>query len=98
MNFADSTTYAMVRALNVILSNATDEEVEPYVKVHAYPRVRFKLLTATDTLGRNVFYGRITDLSDPTLQRAAEILLDRVLNTEVVAAYERLLPALRVQL
>lgn len=85
MNFADSTTYAMVRALNVILSNATDEEVEPYVKVHAYPRVRFKLLTATDTLGRNVFYGRITDLSDPTLQRAAEILLDRVLNTEVVA-------------
>jgi len=85
MDFAETVTYDMVRALNVILSNATDDEVAPYVKVHAYPRVRFKLLTATDTLGRNVFYGRITDLSDPTLQRAAELLLDRVLNTEIVA-------------
>jgi len=85
MDFAEQTTYDMVRQLNVILSNATNEEVEPYVKYNAYPRVRFKLLTATDTLGRNVFYGRITDLSDPTLQRAAEILLDRVLNTEIVA-------------
>jgi hypothetical protein len=84
MEFTDATTISMVRNLNVILSNVGDDSVLPYITNHAFPRVKFRLLTATDTLGRNVFYGKITDLSNPGVQRAAEILLEQVLAVDVV--------------
>lgn len=84
MNFDDTTTFQMVKSLNVILGNVGDDTIRTYVVDHAFPRVKFRLLTATDTIGRNVFYGRVTDLADPTVQRAAEILLDQVLSTEVI--------------
>lgn len=84
MDFLDSTTYDMVRQLNVVIAGATDDEVRPFIQVHALPRVKFRMLTATDTLGRNVFYGRISDLSQPEVQRAAELLLEQVLAVDVV--------------
>lgn len=84
MDYTDARTLQMVRDLNVFLANASDDEVKPYVQFHAFPRVRFKMLTATDTLGRHVFYGRITDLTNPDLQKAAEILLDQVLANDIV--------------
>jgi hypothetical protein len=84
VNFLDSETLNMVKDLNVVLSGFTVEEVKPYVQYHALPRVKFKLLTATDTLGRQVFYGRITDLSDPEIQKAAELLLEQVLSVDIV--------------
>jgi hypothetical protein len=84
MEFTDATTISMVKNLNVILSNVGDDSVLPYITNHAFPRVKFRLLTATDTLGRNVFYGKITDLSNPGVQRAAEILLEQVLSVDVV--------------
>ncbi len=95
MQFTDATTIQMVRDLNTILSNATDDEITPFIKTHALPRVRFRLLTATDTLGRNIFYGRLTDLANPNIQRAAELLLDKVLGNEIVrGGLQRIVAAL----
>lgn len=84
MDFLDAVSYQMVRDLNVLLANATDDEIRPFIQYHAVPRVRYRMLTATDTLGRQVFYGRITDLSQPEVQRAAELLLDQVLAVDII--------------
>lgn len=84
--FVDDDTAQMVRDLNVILDRADADEIKQVIRTHAVPRIRYILLTSTDTLGRNVFYGRPTDMGNPEVQRSAEILLDQVLANHTVQA------------
>jgi hypothetical protein len=76
----------MVRALNSLISGASDESVQNALELHAVPRVKLILLSSTGSDGTHIFYESISDMGDSSKASQAEVLVEAVFEETIVAA------------
>lgn len=77
----------MVRDYNVLLSDTnqpTSKAILDYLNNHAFPRIRGRLLTATDSTKKHIFYDDISNLADSTAQKRADELVIKVMTDSIV--------------
>lgn len=86
MAFDYETAIPMVRALNSLISGASDASVRDALELHAVPRVKLVLLSSTGVDGTHIFYDSITDMGDTSKAAQAETLVDAVFDETIVAA------------
>lgn len=85
----------MVRALSELLADASDDEINAGVNLHAGPRVRLYILTATDGANQHIFYVTLRELADAAVSDQAEELVDDVLaQLSIAPAVNRIVAAL----
>lgn len=95
MSFDVATLRPMVRALSELLIDATDDEINAGVNLHAGPRVRLYILTATDSANQHIFYTTIRELTEGATSDTAEDLIDGLLEQpSIKSAIDRILAAL----
>jgi hypothetical protein len=81
---------AMVRAYNVIISDPTaitDKQISGFLTAHAFPRIRGRLITATDSTNKHIFYDNLGNLADPGAQSRADGLVDSVITDSIIKPY-----------
>jgi len=81
---------AMVRAYNVIISDPTaitDKQISGFLTAHAFPRIKGRLLTATDSTNKHIFYDNIGNMSDTSVRDRAEMLVREVMENGVIKDY-----------
>lgn len=81
---------AMVRAYNVIISDPTaitDKQISGFLTAHAFPRIRGRLITATDSTNKHIFYDNLGNLADPGAQSRADGLVDSVMTDSIIKPY-----------
>lgn len=86
MAFDYTTAIPMVRALNSLISGASDDSVRDALELHAVPRVKLVLLSSTGVDGTHIFYDSITDMGDASKAAQAETLVEAVFDETIVAA------------
>jgi hypothetical protein len=80
----------MVRDYNVIIQDknaVSDSQMVDFLNKHAFPRIRGRLLTATDSTNTHVFYADISKLADPVVAAAADNLVFQVMTDSIVKDY-----------
>jgi hypothetical protein len=95
VSFDLSTLRPMVRSLSELLLDATDAEIDAGVNLHAGPRVRLYILTATDGANAHIFYTTVKELTENASSDQAEDLVDDLmLQPSVAPALTRIVAAL----
>jgi len=80
----------MVRDYNVILSQEgsfKSKDILVFLNNHAFPRIRGRLLTATDSTNKHIFYDDLGQLANPTAQVIADQLVVKVMTDTIVRDY-----------
>lgn len=95
MSFDVAALRPMVRALSDLLGDASDAEIDAGVTLHAGPRVRLYILTATDSANAHIFYTTVKELAETSTSEQAEALLDELMEQASIApALNRIVAAL----
>lgn len=80
----------MVRDYSVILGSENafaSKDVLSFLNQHAYPRVRGRLLTATDSTRKHIFYDDLGQMASPAVQTRADQMVFGVMTDSIVSDY-----------
>jgi hypothetical protein len=80
----------MVRDYSVILASESSfatKDILTSLNQHAFPRIRGRLITATDSTRKHIFYDDLSQMALPTVQARANQLVYSVMTDSIISDY-----------